>query len=149
MLYLMQHGKNVPEEENEDKPLSDEGKKETQAAADFISKRQIKVDFIWHSKKLRAVETAKIILSAVSEAQLIEKDNINPTDPVREIPGIIEAAEKDILIVGHLPFLQKLLSLLLAGDDNKQIHNFKNSGLLCLDKKGAWALQWAIIPAIL
>ncbi len=61
-IYLVQHGKPVPKEENPDKPLSNQGKEDVERVASFLMKAGIKVDDIFHSGKTRAMQTAEIMI---------------------------------------------------------------------------------------
>jgi phosphohistidine phosphatase len=65
------------------------------------------------------------------------------------LPGEIETLEKDLMIVGHLPFLQKLASFLLSGTEGNQFISFRNSGVICLEYTDAWKLLWAVVPELL
>lgn len=38
------------------------------------------------------------------------------------------------MLVGHLPFLQKLLAFMLTGSSDHQIMKFQYSGIICLEK---------------
>jgi phosphohistidine phosphatase len=54
------------------------------------------------------------------------------------------------MIVGHLPFLSKLTSLLLTGHESSYTVVFRNAGIVCLDySDNQWHLDWVVIPEIL
>jgi phosphohistidine phosphatase len=52
------------------------------------------------------------------------------------------------MIVGHLPFLERVASLLLTGDENRRPVLFGYGAVVCLEKKdtGGWAVLWVLIP---
>ncbi|MGO8991644.1 MAG: hypothetical protein ACLQGU_02155 [bacterium] len=52
------------------------------------------------------------------------------------------------MIVGHLPFLEKLASFLVRGDEGSKAVVFRYSAILCLEKKkpGRWAVDWFLKP---
>jgi phosphohistidine phosphatase len=52
------------------------------------------------------------------------------------------------MLVGHLPFLEKLASFLVCGDAGANAVLFRYSAILCLEKKesGRWAVDWVIKP---
>ena len=57
---------------------------------------------------------------------------------------------KYFLIVGHLPFLDKLAGLLIAGDQSETVVSFVNSGIVCLaSDQGGWLVSWCITPDII
>jgi len=148
-LYLIQHGIAVPEEQDPQKPLSQEGRDDTQKTAEFLKARDIKVDRIWHSKKTRSVQTAQMISGSITCSEIEERDDINPKDPVDKLQEGIQALDADLMIVGHLPFLQKLASLLLTGSDRNELISFKNSGVICLEYQENWKLAWFAPPYVL
>jgi phosphohistidine phosphatase len=52
------------------------------------------------------------------------------------------------MIVGHLPFLEKLASSLVCGDEGSKAVMFRYNAILCLEKKepGRWAVDWLLKP---
>ena len=145
-LYLIQHGLSLAKEEDPERPLSTQGKAQTQRTAEYLKSRSIKVDTIWHSTKLRAVKTAEIIAEALACGKIQARDDMNPLDMVEKLPGEILASNKDIMIIGHLPFLQKLANCLLTGSEESEIIAFKNSGVVSLDYDEKWKIDWLVSP---
>lgn len=148
-LYLIQHGRSFSKEQDPERPLSDEGKVETELMANYLKNKIKHLDSIWHSQKLRSTQTAKIISEALGKISTLERNDINPLDPVSKLPEELKGSNKDIMIVGHLPFLQKLASKLLTGDENQRIITFTYSCTLCLSYQDEWSIQWFLIPALL
>jgi len=111
-----------------------------------MKSRSIKVDTIWHSTKLRAVQTAEIIAEALACEKIQARDDMNPLDTMEKLPGEILASNKDIMIIGHLPFLQKLADRLLTGSEESEIIAFKNSGVVSLDYDEKWKIDWLVSP---
>jgi len=148
-LYLIQHGLSLPEEQDPQKPLSEEGKEETQKMGRFIKAEKISVASIWHSKKMRSIETVRIITEYIEKTEINERVDLNPNDGVGKIKEELEAVRQDIMIVGHLPFLQKLASLLLFENEENDSITFKNSGIICLECQEKWKLLWEITPDLL
>jgi len=50
--------------------------------------------------------------------------------------------------VSHLPFLEKLASFLVAGDQEKSVVKFPTAGIVCLEKGGneKWKIKWKLFP---
>jgi phosphohistidine phosphatase len=145
-LYLIQHGLALAKEEDPERPLSPQGKDETQRTGEHLKSRSIKVDAIWHSTKLRAVQTAEIIDKAIACGNLQAREDMNPLDTVKKFPGEILASNKDIMIIGHLPFLQKLADRLLTDSEESKIIAFKNSGVVSLEYDEKWTIDWLLSP---
>jgi len=148
-LYLIQHGMALSEEKDPAKPLSPEGKEETQRTAEFLKTKSIKVDAVWHSPKLRAIQTAQIVADSIFCSEIKERDDLNPLDSVENFPQEIKSSNKNLMFIGHLPFLQKLASLLLSGSETNQLISFKNSGVVCLEYTDDWKLAWIVTPVLL
>jgi len=148
-LYLVQHGLSLPEEVDSEKSLSPEGEAESRKIAAFLREKNIRVDRVWHSSKKRAAQTAQIMAENVSCPETQERKNLNPMDPVGDFPGEIEALKKDLMIVGHLPFVQKLASLLLSGTEDKDLISVRNSGIICLEYTDSWKVLWTVTPELL
>jgi phosphohistidine phosphatase len=52
------------------------------------------------------------------------------------------------MIVGHLPFLEKITSFLVCGDERAKGVLFRYSAIVCLGKKetGGWVVDWVLKP---
>ncbi len=151
-IYLVQHAKAVSREHDPERPLSIEGKEEIDKVAMFLESMNISVGYLWHSKKLRAAETAGELTEAINiTEQKAWLDGLSPNDDVKKFKEEkIDTSSKDIMIVGHMPFLSKLASLLLIDSSDREIINFKNAGIVCLSNTNEnWQVEWIIIPKLL
>lgn len=152
LLYLVQHGDAKREEEDPSRPLSDKGIEDVKRVASYISRLNIEVEEVLHSGKLRAKQTAELVAGNLRMAKgASETNGLAPLDD----PGLwaerLKAKTNPLMLVGHLPHLGRLSSLLLCGDKEKNIIAFKMGGIVCLkrDDAGTWSLQWMITPEIL
>jgi phosphohistidine phosphatase len=145
-LYLVQHGEAKSELEDPERSLTAKGKDEVDRVAQAARKMDVKLAKIYHSGKKRAKQTAEIIGSGlnVPEQDLEAMQGLNPNDDVRPWLEKIPKEKKDIMLVGHLPFLEKLTSLLLCGNENARVVLFRYGGMVCLEQKedNKWAVKW-------
>jgi phosphohistidine phosphatase len=151
-LYLVQHAKAASKEVDPERTLTEEGRREIQRIAAFIRPLNLSVDYLWHSGKKRAVQTADALAEVVEvRTETTARDGLAPNDDVTVIKNEIEAAQHDIMLVGHLPFLSKLASLLLTGCESANAVAFKQGGIVCLDRSddNKWQINWMIIPEFL
>lgn len=150
-IYLIQHGEAKREEEDPERGLTEKGKEDIKKSGKFLNKLNVKVNNIWHSGKKRAEESALILKECLSFEGEIEKiDGINPMDEPEGIYEKLKNLDCDLIIVGHLPNLSKLASLLLTQDKNKDIISFKMASVLCLEKKEEiFEVNFFITPEII
>ncbi|MGA1821896.1 MAG: phosphohistidine phosphatase SixA [Thermoplasmatota archaeon] len=149
-LYLVQHGKSASKEEDPERPLTDEGTRDVKRISDLVI-REIGIDpaVIYHSGKKRAKITAEIIARDLNAGgKIAEGEGLDPLDPIIPWAGRIEKEDRNMMIVGHLPFLSRLASHLLIGLQEKPIVNFKMGCMICMerDESEKWVLDWMIIP---
>jgi phosphohistidine phosphatase len=150
-LYLVQHGNAVSKEENPDRPLSETGRADLVKVADFIGPLEIKVDYLWHSGKTRAVQTAQILAEVMKiKKERSEHNGLNPNDDIVSLEQELSRVEGDVMVVGHMPFLSKLASQLLAGSESAGTVRFRQGGIVCLgyDKDTGWQVEWMVTPEI-
>lgn len=149
-IYLVRHGQPNPAEIDPAKGLSDTGKTDINRLADTIKHLNISVAEIMHSGKARAQQTAMILASVIrSERGVNARNGINPDDPVKDVAEEIIAGSEDLMLVGHLPFMGKLSSILLAGDDYRGLLEFTTGAMACIEyNKGKCSLNWFINPEI-
>jgi phosphohistidine phosphatase len=150
-LYLVQHGKSLSKEQDPEKGLSEQGLRDVEGIADVARAYGVKVSRIQHSGKKRARQTAELFASALNPEQGVhERNGLNPLDDVTIIAGDL-SSEENLMLVGHLPFMEKLTSYLITGADDKTVFKFQNGGIVCLDydaEKRSWFIKWALMPHI-
>ena len=148
-LFLVQHGLSLSKDMDPKKGLSDIGGKETRLIASVAKNYSIAVKKIVHSGKKRAIQTGIIFQESLNpEAPLEEIHGINPMDDVKVFGDSINY-EDNLMVVGHLPFMEKLVSYLTTGNETKRIYKFQNSGIICLDQENNdWFIKWTLNPNI-
>jgi phosphohistidine phosphatase len=150
-LYLVQHGQSTPKENDPQQGLSKTGIATVSRIAEVARGYQVAVSGILHSGKLRARQTAQIFKQALQPRQgLAETDGLKPMDDVTRFAERIDRLE-DVMLVGHLPFLERLTAFLLTGTPEKQVFKFQNGGIVCLEKdadRGMWYIKWTLMPEI-
>lgn len=146
--FLVQHGEAVPEAQDPARPLTERGREEVRRVASYAAHLGLVPTEIWHSGKLRAQQTAEIFAEQLRRPPILrEQRGMSPgDDPLLVLPRL-EAAAAPVMLVGHLPHLTRLASLLLVGDSGRGIIQFRNAGIVCLARgEGGWSLHWALPP---
>jgi phosphohistidine phosphatase len=151
-LYLVQHGEAYAKEVDPERPLTDRGRADIERLAAFLGRAGIEVGHVIHSGKLRAAQTADLLAAAVAPfVELEVNDHIHPDDDPRTIDWRQEAGGGDVMLVGHLPFMARLVSLLLAEDPDRPIAAYRPGSVVCLesDAEGRWQIDWMVRPELL
>lgn len=150
-LYLVQHAKAASKELDPQRGLTEEGRGETERIAGFIKPLNLRVDYLWHSGKRRAEQTAEILVGVVEAKTVAVHDGLGPNDDVKPFEDEIASADGDVMVVGHLPFLGKLASLLLTSLESANMIMFKNGGIVCLSysDENQWQIDWAVTPELI
>jgi phosphohistidine phosphatase len=148
-LYLVQHGDSKPKEEDADRPLTDQGRKDVIKIASQLRSAGIKIDKVLQSGKSRTRQTAEIITEALNlKGKLMFSEGLGPKDSIHQFKAKMDKdGSENIMVVGHLPFLSSFASLLLTGNPEKEIVQFKKGGVLSLVRTDdKWSVEWMIIP---
>jgi len=153
-LYLMQHGEATSEAENQERPLTEAG----QAAVQAISKRAgaagVHVGGCVHSGRRCAEQSAQLFMAGLGgQAEVSARDGLAPNDAVAPTTQWLRTAtERDaIAVIGHLPFLDRLASLLVVGDEEAQVARFRMGGPIKLEPKDTgegFIIAWALPPEL-
>ena len=146
-LYFAQHGLAVNKTDNPERPLSEDGIKQTQNVAKQLLSSNTAISSIFHSGKLRAIQTAEIIASVLNIQTVAATDYLSPNDDITLIKQHLNVDKA--LYVGHLPHLEKLISALVTGKENPDIIKFQNSAIVCLEENGSlYHVLWYLIPQL-
>lgn len=130
-LYLMQHAFAYSKEENPERPLSPAGIDQAKAAAKGAKRLALSFDLIITSPERRAQQTAALIAEGVRfpYSDILTSETLLPESMPQALLDLLqkEPQQSQILVVGHLPHLARLASLLLKGGALL----IENAGLTC------------------
>jgi phosphohistidine phosphatase len=151
-LYLMQHGEATSEADDPARPLTVAGRTAVAQVAARAQTAGVRIDTCMHSGKLRAEQTALVLADAVAGGRVESLDGLAPNDPIAPVVQWLGGrTDSSIALVGHLPFLDRLASSLVAGDEDGQVISFHMGGLVKLvpkrDRDG-FAVAWVLAPDI-
>lgn len=151
-LYLMQHGKAESGDTDAQKTLTEEGRWEVERVAAFLARTApTKQGQVLHSGKTRARQTAEILAAMDPNLTVKEAPDLAPLDDAAIWAERAAELSEAVALVGHLPHLSRLASLLLAGDADRPVVSFSNGGMVCLERstEGDWTLRWSVVPWLL
>jgi phosphohistidine phosphatase len=152
-LYLVQHARAKDKEEDPQRGLTEKGWEEAQRVADFLVKSaKPQVTTIFHSGKTRARQTAEAFAKVLHPiGGLQEAEGLDPMAETSIWRERLREGEEDLMLVGHLPHLERLCSRLVSGPEEKPIVSFQNAGVVCLARSegSMWEIQWIVTPSLL
>ena len=151
LLYLVRHGEAQSELTDPSQSLSERGVRDVQKVASHLAGLNVHIDIIFHSQKMRSKQTAIIFAEFLKPREGIqETDQLGPLDDPSEWEQRLRDRDMNIMLVGHLPYLPKLFSLLTCGVIDDSNITFKNASVACLkgQHNGSWILQWMLGPEV-
>src|SRR5215208_4754021 len=145
-ILLVHHGHAVGPGVDPMRPLSSAGRAATERLAAAAAARGVKPDAIWHSGKLRARQTAELFWKLCNPlASFTAVRGLLPDDPPQWIRDRLTAEDGNLLIVGHMPYLPRLLALLTGQHDDINAATFPLHGCVMLEPDGdRWKESWRL-----
>jgi len=151
-VYLYRHADAVKTIPDLSRALSSKGRDQVMRMARFLKGNPVfSADEIWHSPYLRAKQTAELFAKQMElKCPLVEQEGIAPYDLTERMEGLLGEEQRNLLIVGHQPYLEQLALHLLHGDTAGAMFAFKKGAMLCLKHHySIWEIQWMITPKLL
>jgi phosphohistidine phosphatase len=146
-LYCVRHGEAYPVETHPDRPLTPAGERYVEKVANQMKRSGIDIASILHSNALRTEQTAKI-LGENLKAPIVRCNSIlNERNEIYTILEMIRSFQEDTMLVGHLPFLNRLINALVLGDENYYpIVQLAPGAVVCLEfyEHYRWVIQWVL-----
>ena len=151
-IYLVQHGAAKTEAEDPQRGLTEEGRRTVERIAEFLAPIQLALERIEHSEKLRARQTAEILAVRLRPTEGTKQAaGMAPNDDVEPVRARLEKESKTVMLVGHLPYLSRLLARLLGVAAEQQVVRFQMGGVVQLERAETqqWAVRWVLVPELL
>lgn len=151
LLYLVQHGDALPEDVDPARPLSANGRADAERVAALLAGQVPGIARVLHSGKTRAQQTAEILAREIARgAPLQAVSGLNPLDDPEPWVQQIDSWTENVMLVGHLPFMSRLVSRLLVGEADVGVVAFEPGSVVCLERDGGnWTIAWMLRPLLL
>ena len=145
--YLVRHGDALAAHIDAQRPLSARGREQVAELARLAVGRGVQVAEIRHSGILRARESAEILAGYLTAPQGVsESAGLLPEDDPEIGKAELDAADQSFMLVGHLPYMNRLAALLVKSAAPAAIE-FTPATMLCCSKVGAlWQIEWRMAP---
>jgi phosphohistidine phosphatase len=145
-IYLVRHGEAVSEKLDPERPLTASGREAVERIARMAATKNVAVTTIFHSGILRARQTAEILAQPLQPTLGVERlSGLMPQDDPAIAKAELEAAENPIMMVGHLPHLNRLVALLIEGDVESEVMEFPPAAMVCCSNDTSkWKISWTL-----
>ena len=147
IVYLMRHGEASRDLNSLESTLTDRGIAQVSEMGEKLKQEGVKIEKIYHSGLLRAEETASIVRE-IAFPNVLELEREKGIAPQAD-PELWKKKWEDktfnnqsSLFISHLPFLPKLVDLLLKDIDD---YSFSHSSVMCIeqDTQKNWIKKWS------
>jgi phosphohistidine phosphatase len=148
-LFLVQHGRAKTEDEDPERPLTDQGLEDVARVAQYaVARLGAGPTRVLHSGKTRARQTAES-WGGLLAADVEPADALAPNDDPTIWIERLRSETHDLMLVGHLPHLARLAGLLLTGAADRSVVGFRQGGLVVLERTDtAWVVSVVLPPEI-
>lgn len=155
-LYLLRHAKSDwkdPELQDFDRPLNNRGREAAPLIGRYVRKRKLRVDLLLSSPATRARQTAALVKEAAKlSTELLYDERIYEATAATLLEVVTQTAETadTLLLVGHNPGLEELLTLLTG-----ETRSMRTASLACVAfdlekwskvRERTGRLEWLVRP---
>lgn len=150
-LFLVRHGEAERGTDDAARALTRDGRTEVEMVAGVVAAAGVTVGRILQSGRRRASQTAELWAEALTPSPPVtEAPGLDPMADPRDVRSVLETASGEPwMIVGHLPHLGRLASLLVTGDPDRELVGLPTGGVVALEREdGAWRIRWMLSPGL-
>ncbi|MEE3202191.1 MAG: phosphohistidine phosphatase SixA [Acidobacteriota bacterium] len=146
MIYLVHHGQATDATVNAQRPLTTLGQRAVERLAGRLVEQGICPAELLHSGKLRARQTGNVLLTTCNPAaQFVMVRGLQPADPSDIMADRLAGEQREIMLIGHMPNLPRLLRRLIGRIGDKHEVEFPPHGVVALESNDGgmtWREQW-------
>ena len=133
-VYVVRHGEAKRPEVDPERGLTDAGADHVRRiAARAIADLDVRPARIFHSDKARARQTAEI-WAAVLSVPVEQADGLAPNDDPSRWATRLDTEEEDVMLVGHLPHVERLVGLLASAAPDGTLDGFPAGALVVVER---------------
>lgn len=158
-VFLLRHAKAEPGSPDAVRELAAKGRRHAADLGRFLAGRNgFEPRHLWVSPLVRARQTAEIVLQSLpAEPALRVVERLEPMADPCPLIDELEAADGDVLVVGHNPNLEILASTMISGERTRAQIHMRTCVIACLARapevrapySGAFELFWMLDPRLL
>jgi len=146
-VYLIHHAHALTAEQDPARPLSAQGRVESERLVARLKSVGAQPERILHSDKLWTQETAERVAAGLGAPvrPALAGYSIGTDDPLAPFLAEIATASGDIAMAGHVDYLVRSASRLVGGNEKRTVVEFKpgNGTVFCLEgSDDNWVVAW-------
>ena len=155
-LYLLRHAKSSWDDESQpdfERPLSNRGRKAAAHIGEFMQEKRIDFDLVLVSTAVRTRETIELIKERAKFRGEVRYDERIYEATVSQLLDVIAQVDSDresVLLVGHNPGIEGLLTLLTGEQQHVTTANFAKIKVKATkwsaNFAGKGTLEWLVRP---
>jgi len=147
-LYCIRHGQAESSVLDNKRQLTDMGQKEIHAMGKFLAAQKISITDLLHSPKLRAQETAEILMSYVHPKTMKATAVLSHEACANTLADHVREWKQPTLLVTHMPLIASIVNRLLFKETlSWPVVEFQPGTITCLHRRrDQWTIQWVVSP---
>ena len=142
----MRHGEAFPKTQDARRPLTPTGRAHVEQLGRMAAAKGVCPSAIFHSGILRAKQTAEILAAEIApDIQVQTITGLLPEDDPAIAAAELETAREPVMLVGHLPHMNRLAALLINRNLNREVVDFSPASMVCCSRGvSQWTLAWML-----
>ena len=151
-VILIRHGEAVSAAVDPQRPLSAAGRERVGRTGAWLRVAGLRPEVVYSSDRSRAIQTARLVAAAAGTPpeRLVVRADLAPAAPVEPWLDELEAEDRSLALVGHLPMVALLLSAMLTGDPGRLAAGFSDGAAAVVERHaGRWVLVAFVAPELL
>lgn len=144
LIWLVRHGDAEIRGQDDLRELTPEGSRAIEALGRRVADRSDGMRAVYHSGKRRAEQTAAILASSIHLSAPRTEELLRPNADPFEVARWIESLEEPVVLVTHLPLVERLAGVLISGSPEVPVLAFSTGTIAAIEKEsGGWKLAWS------
>ena len=147
-LYCIRHGQAESSVLDNKRRLTDQGKQDIHAVGKFLAAQKISITDLLNSPKLRAQETAAILMSYIHPKTMKSTAVLSHEACANTLADYIKEWKNPTLLVTHMPLIASIVNRLLFKETlSWPMVEFQPGTIICLHRnRYQWTIQWVVSP---
>jgi phosphohistidine phosphatase len=146
-LYCIRHGQAESSVLDNKRHLTSDGAASIHLIGKFLVAQNVTIEQLLHSPKLRAQETAEILMSYVHPKKMSATAALTHEACAQTLADHVANWDAPTLLVTHMPLIASFVNMLLFRESLWPCIEFQPGTITCLERRRKeWSIDWVISP---